>query len=145
MLLRLDPPELGRLRISVQMHDQLLTLKVQAETSAGHDALQSRISELRSALQQQGIQLQQLDVELRSPAAPADPSRDAGHDQQSTWHWREPGHEGGPGREDTGQGWAERASDTREPAPGQLTGTTTEDEEHGNVVRPAETGVDLVV
>ncbi len=71
MLLRLDPPDLGQVRIDVRMHEQTLTLRMETQTRAGHDALQSRLGELKSALEQQGVQVQHMEVELRTPPTPA--------------------------------------------------------------------------
>ena len=43
MTLQLDPPELGRLRIDVQVRDSAIGIQVRAETQVAHDLLQSRI------------------------------------------------------------------------------------------------------
>ena len=69
MLLRLDPPELGTLRLDVRMQHDMLTLRIEAHSQAGHDALQGRLAELRTALEQQGIQVAAIDIELKPPAA----------------------------------------------------------------------------
>ncbi len=97
MLLQLDPPQLGHLRIDVRMHEQMMTLRFEADTQAGQHAVQSRIAELRDALQQQGIQLNHVEVELRpAPAQSAQPQDLHGNPQQQGWSSGEsfPGSQG---------------------------------------------------
>ncbi|HOW73135.1 MAG TPA: flagellar hook-length control protein FliK [Phycisphaerae bacterium] len=65
MSLRLDPPELGSVRIEVRMQDQTLTVKFQVDTQAGHNVLQSRLDALRQTLEQQGVRVDQVTVEYR--------------------------------------------------------------------------------
>ena len=67
MTLRLDPPELGTVRIDVRMNNQALTLHIEAQTEAGRDALQSRLSDLKQALEQHGVRVERAEVELRPP------------------------------------------------------------------------------
>jgi flagellar hook-length control protein FliK len=88
MSLRLDPPELGRLHIDARMQGGTLTVRLQAETTAARDALQNRLDHLRSALEEQGIKLGQVDVEIRpAPTASsqhlADSQQDLNDQQQS--------------------------------------------------------------
>jgi flagellar hook-length control protein FliK len=83
MLLRLDPPELGKLRIDVQMRNGQFTVRLEAQTQAGHDALQSRLTDLRHTLEQQGIQLNQVEVELKPPAPVNESSNARMHDQNA--------------------------------------------------------------
>lgn len=146
MMLRLDPPELGQLRIEVRMQQQTLTLRVEAQTPAGHEALQARLPELRHALEQQGIQVGRMDVELRPPGMPTSTPDDAGT-QPQTNHQQDAGAAGDhsqPG----GQGDA--SSPMHEPT-ATANGSqgnevdASEEQEHGMHGDPAETGVDLVV
>lgn len=67
MTIQLDPPELGRVRVDVRMHDEAMTVRFEAQTQAGHDALQGRLRELTGALEQQGVRLDRVEVELRPP------------------------------------------------------------------------------
>jgi hypothetical protein len=57
------------------MHEQLLTLRMETHTQAAHDALQSRLGELKSALEQQGVQVQQMEVDYR-PGLPSPSPQD---------------------------------------------------------------------
>lgn len=146
MMLQLDPPELGRVRIDVRMHDQVLTLRFEAHTQAGHDALASRLGDLRGALEQHGIQVQQVDVELRPPSAPAPEARDPngqGSTQQSD---RESGADTGDARQS-----GDRPHD--EPGPSDPAESGGDAPESARIMtgdvheleRPAETGVNLVI
>jgi len=147
MILRLDPPELGQLRIDVRMHDQMLTLRLEAHTPAGHEALQSRLSELRGALERQGIQLNQVEVELRPPSSPAMGTQDAGAHQESASEWDEPASRDSGAGSETGAGGGRpgSAGDADETTTFSGGGELPEEHRHGDMGRPAETGVDLVV
>lgn len=77
MTLRLDPPELGSLRVEIRMQDQTLTLKFQADTQAGHHALRSQLDALRHTFEQQGVRVDQMSVEYRPQHSDSgQPSRD---------------------------------------------------------------------
>lgn len=103
MVLRLDPPELGQVRIDARMQDGALTVRMEAQTQAGHDALKGRLSELRGALEQQGIHVQQVDVDLRPPQ-----SQPSQHDQNA---WQSPSQQQGtPSHQSQQQGHAGRES-----------------------------------
>jgi flagellar hook-length control protein FliK len=145
ILLRLDPPELGQLRIDVRMQGQELILRLQADTLAGHDALRSRLQELRSSLEQHGFKVNQLDVELRVPQAPAaEPHQDRASQQQSHWDgqaWREPGWQG----QAHGGGDTSAESEFSQDNSAFSGENASIGEEHDGAGRPAETGVDLVV
>jgi len=148
MVLRLEPPELGQLRVDVRMHDQTLLLRFQTETQAGHDALQARLADLRIALQQHGIQLDQVEVEFRPPAATGSQGGEADGRQD---------HQGTPGDGDSSFGHARGhdSSASGSSGSGEFAGPPGETEPEtppvGNnepadddVARPAETGVDLI-
>ncbi len=144
MLLQLDPPELGKLRIDVQMRDGQFTVRLEAQTQAGHDALQSRLSDLRHNLEQQGIQLNQVEVDLKPPA-PANDSANARMQDQ------EAGQQGG-GFENTGGGTGRSPEDSMQFSSGHTqdnisleAGQALEGEEQQPIAGPAETGVDLVI
>ena len=145
MVLRLDPPELGKLRVDVEMHNRVLTVQFHAETQAGHQALQNRLVDLRSALEQHGIQLDRVDVEFRPPATPTDESRDTQdqpqyrpQEEESAAHKQQERHSQGnqtPGSQaDADPTRAEQAMD--------MSWTANEADEE---LRPAETGVDLIM
>lgn len=145
MVLKLEPPELGRLRVDVRTHGDELTLRLQADSLLGRDALQSRINELRSSLEQHGFKLNQVQVELRVPQAnPGEAHQDRPFQQQEhsdgqSSHepaWQ--GHEGGGSQTPSESEWSNEAfAFSQENA--------SSGEEQDRVDRPAETGVDLVV
>ncbi|MBP7933860.1 MAG: flagellar hook-length control protein FliK [Phycisphaerae bacterium] len=91
MSLRLDPPELGNVRIEVRMQDQTLTVKFQVDTQAGHGVLQSRLDTLRQTLEQQGVRVDQVTVEYRpqqgdSPQQNRDGSNPSSYDGSANGH-----------------------------------------------------------
>jgi len=104
MTLQLDPPELGQLRIDVRMHEQTLSVRIEADTKAGYDAIRARIGELRQTLESQGVRLDQLDVQVRQPAHAADARGQDG----TTSSWQEQG--GGAAHQQVGDGSAFRDS-----------------------------------
>ncbi|UCG33032.1 MAG: flagellar hook-length control protein FliK [Phycisphaerales bacterium] len=65
--LQLEPPELGRVRISVRMNGSTIQMHVQTQTEQAHQLLNSRAAELRNTLQAQGLNLERVHIELRSP------------------------------------------------------------------------------
>ena len=145
MTLQLDPPELGRLRIDLRMEADVLTLRFEAETQAGKEALQARLTDLRSALEHHGIQVHRVDVELRT-APPADSGPESHHGQtssESDTRDATPGERGGDAREDRPDtpGSEPDENPTADP---MVSGASLE-AERDKVLPPAETGVDLVV
>jgi len=107
MTLRLDPPELGSLRVEVRMQDQTLTLKIQADTQAGQNALHSRLDTLRQALEQQGVRVEQMTVEYRPQAGDStQQSRDGSN--PSSYDGSQSGNSGGFGQaQEQGRGMQE--------------------------------------
>ncbi|MCC6729243.1 MAG: flagellar hook-length control protein FliK [Chthonomonadales bacterium] len=65
VLLRLDPPHLGELRLTILRHGDAISAHVVAETQAAREALTAGRDDLRSALETRGFSLQQLDVALQ--------------------------------------------------------------------------------
>lgn len=145
MVLKLEPPELGQLRVDIRTHGDELTLRLQADTLLGRDALQSRINELRSSLEQHGFRLGQIQVELRVPQANSgEAHQDRPFQQQEHWDGQsshEPawqGHQGGGSQTSSESEWSNEASAFSQE-------NASSGEEQGRVDRLAETGVDLVV
>ncbi|MFW6148132.1 MAG: flagellar hook-length control protein FliK [Thermodesulfobacteriota bacterium] len=64
--LQLKPPELGALKIEMDLKDNILKLGVVAENSAVRELLLSNVHELREALIDQGVKLDRLDVHIHS-------------------------------------------------------------------------------
>lgn len=64
-VLRLDPPELGRLRLQMDLRGAALTLRIDASTEMAHRLLSQDVEKLRHGLEASGIQLER--VEIRPP------------------------------------------------------------------------------
>ncbi len=154
ILMRLDPPELGRVQIDLTMERDVLTLRIEAQSQAGHDVLKARLAELRHALEQHGITINRVDVELRPPVtASNDPQASQHHSPQ-----QDPAHQGqgqsgtaaggsDPGRE-SHDGRGDNAEDDRQterssPAGHEVGGS--QEPSYGERPSLSETGVDLVV
>ncbi|MBI4579289.1 MAG: flagellar hook-length control protein FliK, partial [Planctomycetes bacterium] len=109
MTLDMSPPELGRVRVDVRMVEHLVTVRFQTETSAGREAIQGHLHELKGVLEQQGIQVDRMEVDLRPPAPSSMPEREGGQPsahgegQQTAAdyrHWQDGRHGSG---DETGQ------------------------------------------
>ncbi len=64
--IRLDPPELGRVRVRMRMNNNVIRVRLTAETPDARRVLSQRGDELLSSLEQQGLRVQRL--EFVSPA-----------------------------------------------------------------------------
>jgi len=62
--LRLSPPELGALRLVVQIEDRALVAHLEAETPAARTALIDNLPVLRERLAEQGVRIHRFDVDL---------------------------------------------------------------------------------
>ncbi len=92
--LRLDPPELGTVRLKLELQRDVLTLRVETQTAVAHRLLTEQLDSLRQSLQAAGIRLEQ--VEVRPPTATSgmddahlsqDPdAREAGQEQSTGTH-----------------------------------------------------------
>jgi len=69
--LGLAPPELGKLRIRMEMHAERLALRIDAETEAARRLLAEQLDALRRGLEATGVQLER--VEVRALEPPPDP------------------------------------------------------------------------
>ncbi len=65
MQLRLDPPELGTLRVEIRQTADGISLQFQATSEKAHNLLQQHSQQLRAALEAQGFQMNQIDVQVR--------------------------------------------------------------------------------
>ncbi len=97
--LRLEPPELGQLRLQIRMQHQAMTLQVNAESQAVARLIESRLSDLREALAAHGIRMGRADVVVRTPAS-AEASGQHQNSQQGGWA------EHGRGMDEEHGGWA---------------------------------------
>ena len=63
--IRLEPPELGTLRIEIKQTSNGLNMQLQATNLKAQQILQQTSNELRAALEAQGLQPRQIDIQLR--------------------------------------------------------------------------------
>ena len=64
MQLRLEPPQLGRLRLWVTVEDGRVTARIVTETKEAHSLLKDHVSELRTALGENGLRVQEVKLTL---------------------------------------------------------------------------------
>ncbi len=84
MQLRLSPPELGSLRLQVQVGGGALTARLEAETSAARTAILDNLPALRERLLEQGVRIERFEVDLmqrHSGGAGGMPDRPRDHDR----------------------------------------------------------------
>ena len=62
--LQLKPPELGTLRVEMDIKDNILKLGMITENSSVKELLLSNIHELREALVEQGVKLERIDIQI---------------------------------------------------------------------------------
>jgi len=147
MVLRLDPPELGKMRIDMRMHDQTLNLRIQVQNQAGYEALQGRLVDLRTALEQHGIQLNQVDLEIRPQTASPTGPQDNHTQQQQMLQWDGQGAAdfGNHGDRNARQDSFYTSPDSGESMPAYTGLESGENQEGVHEIYSAETGVDLIV
>lgn len=139
--LRLEPPELGQLRVQIRMQQQAMTMQVDADSPAVARLIESRLADLRDALAMHGIRMDRTDVVVRSPASSETPSQQQNSQQGG---WAQQGR--GMGEESTG--WlandGRRADSEGQSGPWQSDGGSEPDSETGVVVaEEVRTGMEL--
>lgn len=80
--LQLNPPRLGRVRVDVRMEGQMLRIDVQTETGEARQLINERLAELRSALENHGLHLDRVTVNVEAGAS-QDANAVSGTDQQT--------------------------------------------------------------
>lgn len=68
MHLELQPPELGKLQLALVVEGELVTARFTAESQTVQALIETNLPELRSALQEAGLQVDQLQVEVQTDA-----------------------------------------------------------------------------
>lgn len=68
MRLELQPPELGKLHLALVVERDVVTARFTAESQAVQALIESNLPELRSTLQEAGLQVDQLQVEVQTDA-----------------------------------------------------------------------------
>lgn len=125
LLLRLDPPELGKVDVAVRMEHGAMTLRFEAQTEAAQAALQSHLGELKGALEQRGVHINHVEVELRPPPVPQPSAADhnaGGHNGGTAGH----AFGGSQGQQWDGHGSANSSSRGSDPAAGTPFAQATE-------------------
>jgi flagellar hook-length control protein FliK len=79
--IRLDPPNLGRVNVSVSLNNGTLTAEFQSASDVVRNLLKDNIDKLKSVLQGQGVAVDRLAVD--APAAPATAGGNSAQQQQS--------------------------------------------------------------
>lgn len=64
--LRLDPPELGQVRIEMEVRDGVVTARFTAQSESVRRLLMDQMGQLRGALDRQGLSIEKLDVQTAS-------------------------------------------------------------------------------
>ncbi|NOT01282.1 MAG: flagellar hook-length control protein FliK [Phycisphaerales bacterium] len=138
--LRLDPPELGQVRVRLQIDGDALRLRMTADRAEGHDQLTTHSDQLRSALEQQGLRVERIDFGSRPEA----------NDSHAAVY----GDGGSQGamenRNADGDGTRDRTGDGRSGAlenrdrPGVFDGADSGELVNGIVSRNGMTGIDVV-
>ncbi len=67
--MQLDPPEMGQLKVQVRMHQQVMTLQVEAQTQAVAKLIESRMNELRETMASHGIRMDRVEVVVKAPTS----------------------------------------------------------------------------
>lgn len=96
VVLQLDPPELGQLRMEIRMHQASMALRVNVESASVAQLVESRLPELKEALATHGIRIEQADVQIRV----ADPQTAGGRQEEPR-----------SGHDSTHQGLAQHSGD----------------------------------
>lgn len=121
--LRLDPPELGKLTLRLELQGDALRLEVEAATPAARRLLSERADVLRHSLEAAGIRLERVDVRLQETVADQ-PTADPQAQQQPMSDGHQPaGHHESPGQ-GGGMGGTESPSASSTLAPVSLETTT---------------------
>ena len=110
--IRLSPPELGSLRVQIELKEGVLTASLEAETPAARSTLLDNLPALRDRLEQQQIRIEKFDVDVRDDSRGDQPE---GRQQEDRHDPERPRDERGA-RSTTGDGREPPAAETRRPA-----------------------------
>lgn len=81
-VMRLDPPELGSVRLQMDLKRELLALRIDTSTHVAHRLLSADVDRLRQGLEASGIQLER--IEVRPPTPGPEVSEQGGAEQGET-------------------------------------------------------------
>jgi flagellar hook-length control protein FliK len=82
--MHLDPPDLGKLRLDVQMIDQMMTLRVDADSRQVASLIESKLSNLRDSLALHGIRVDRTEITVRPGAEGSSTSSQDNSQNQSS-------------------------------------------------------------
>ena len=108
MTLRLDPPQLGTMRVNVQMEGGQLTATFSAGSDVTHRLLQQSLPQLKAGLEQAGIGVDRLNVQRVPTSGPT---------QEGQFHQPQQGHDGGGQPREQMQAAPARPAAARDPDP----------------------------
>ncbi|MGI9012755.1 MAG: flagellar hook-length control protein FliK [Phycisphaerales bacterium] len=72
LILRLDPPELGQVRVQLAVHNSNVSVNIQAATQQAHALLREHLPMLTQSLEQHGLSVERLNVHLAGAPTSAD-------------------------------------------------------------------------
>ena len=112
--LRLTPPEIGTVRIQMQLTGTALSASMHTETASAHQLLTQQLGQLRASLESQGLSVERLQVQPMQQAQPGSANEQAGDNPQQHNDGRsrgQQGHTGSHRREEGQDGDASGRSD----------------------------------
>lgn len=109
--LRLNPPELGALRIDMVVRDGVVTARFTAEHESVRNLLMDQMSHLRQGLDRQGLAVDRLEV--RAPDSGAAWMQQRGNGDGASHEGRSAGHEDASQRQQTQHSRRSRSQPTR--------------------------------
>lgn len=80
--LRLTPPEIGTVRIQMQITGTSLAATLHAETASAHQMLTQQLGQLRASLESQGLSVERLHVQQMQQTQPGTANEQAGDNPQ---------------------------------------------------------------
>ncbi|MCP5113654.1 MAG: hypothetical protein GY953_22705, partial [bacterium] len=81
--IRLDPPELGRIRIELNVEGERAWARLVVESAAAREQIQSELPRIRELLESQGLEEARVEVQLRkADAREQEAGRDGGRDAE---------------------------------------------------------------
>ncbi len=83
MTMRLDPPELGALRVQMTLRDGTVSAMFTATTARAHHLLKEHLGTLRASLESQGLTVERLTVQTTPSSANSNASDTTGRHDQS--------------------------------------------------------------
>lgn len=124
--LSLTPETLGHVDVKIALQNGQLVAQFAAQTITGKEMIESQLAQLRAALQQQGIQVEKLEVVQQSSQLASSMFHDHRHQQPSSQQ---------SSRQNNGNSYSEEGEDDFSTEIGQVT---------RNEAKPASEGIDVI-